>query len=214
MLISSYSDNGQLSNCGGSIISQYHILTAAHCVIDVVYADDVTVRSGSTHSNYGGVVSSVSDIIIHEQYSDAPWYMNDIAIVVLSAPLRFDSRTQKISLPRSPVTVGDDGYISGWGEINTVGQVPQDLRGVWSKVVDPSTCQAYQNEKDENFCAQSTSGDNVCSGDSGGPFAINNQVAGIVSTSSNKQCVRYGYSTRFISVYYYRRWITRNTGIY
>lgn len=72
--------------CGGSIISSSHILTAAHCTVDLSSASAVRVYVGSIYLSAATQVRTVSKIYNHPSYS-ASTYLNDIAILKLSSPL-------------------------------------------------------------------------------------------------------------------------------
>ncbi len=80
-----YSSSGS-HFCGGSIISNSHILTAAHCTIGLSSASAVRVYVGSIYLYTVGQVRDVSNIYIHPYYSSST-YDNDISILKLSSPI-------------------------------------------------------------------------------------------------------------------------------
>ena len=72
--------------CGGTIISDSHILTAAHCAIAVSSPSDVDVFVGSIYLSVTAQTRHVSAIYIHPDYSSTT-YVNDLAILKLSSSI-------------------------------------------------------------------------------------------------------------------------------
>ncbi|XP_063983180.1 transmembrane protease serine 9-like [Diachasmimorpha longicaudata] len=199
--------------CGGSIISDRHILTAAHCVHDFTSSTQrsVTIRAGSLTSRSGGQTYTVDKIQVHPEYVDhlgSP--PNDIAIIKVKETIKFDQNTKKIDLVTSEPKADASVVVSGWGLRSARSrQTPADLYTVTVKVVSPTTCRrSYpRSMKDTHVCAYGSVGHGVCMGDSGGPLALNGRLAGLVSFGL--PCA-VGHPDVYTSVYHYRTWI-RNT---
>lgn len=84
--------------CGGSILSQFWVVTAAHCVNDVG-ASAVTVYAGSNQQWRGTQSRRVSRIYVHPSY-DSVTHVYDIALLQLSQPLDINhSAVATICLP-------------------------------------------------------------------------------------------------------------------
>lgn len=65
----------------------------------------------------GPNVASVEEIIVHERYNPSDNYINDIALLHLSAPLRLNDFINTVKLPKQgQVTrAGSDAVLVGWG---------------------------------------------------------------------------------------------------
>ena len=108
-------------SCGGTILDDETILSAAHCFVSVIIVDNTTVFIEAGIKIDGcptawcpsGQDISVQEIIIHPNWHP-PTMRNNIAILKLATPLQFNSNVQPACLPDIQFTP-DKGLVSGWG---------------------------------------------------------------------------------------------------
>jgi hypothetical protein len=207
--------------CGGSLVSQWTVVTAAHCLEN---PEEMIVRIGAHAQNTVSNLEqfdAIEDIVFHPSYKktkDSKFYY-DVALIHLSKPVKISAYVRPVCLPdsRDEIEPGTVGYITGWGQANGL-DYPNILQETTVQVINTSVCnESYMNIiTDSMLCAgYPEGGHDICTGDSGGPLVIESPVTGRyilrgITSFGGTPCGRPNQYGVYSNVSSYLDWIIEN----
>ncbi|XP_072949817.1 transmembrane protease serine 9-like [Epargyreus clarus] len=210
--------------CGASLINDRYVITAAHCTKGFMwFLFRVTFGEHDRCASHNRPVTRhVVKMIAHN--FTLTELTNDIALLLLSAPLDYSFTIRPVCLPKYTVPenlyTGVTTTVAGWGAVAETGKWSCLLMEAQLPVLSNEECQNtnYNKSKirDVMMCAgfPETAHKDACTGDSGGPLIMENdehayELIGIVSFGYG--CARKGYPGVYARVTKYLEWIHDNT---
>jgi len=214
--------------CGGTIISDQYVVTAAHCVYGYE-SEPAWVRVGDHDNSDPGDTDydhiqtfKVKKILVHRQY-DERTTANDIALLKLEKRIDFSQyggTVSPICIPKQAETYyGEKVIVAGWGLLNENGNQADKLQKVELDVLSMHACRKefgyHKTQITSRMLCTYGERQDACQGDSGGPLIWENkaekryELVGVVSWGIG--CAQKEHPGVFVKLAYYIKWILKKT---
>lgn len=187
--------------CGGSVINERYIMTAAHCVNANILNErelelavirlgewDLSTEMDCTNTSNGSRFCAppvqdfdFEEVIEHPSYDNRTLFSDDIALIRLSKPINFLTSAgfiQPVCLPPADLSLSAEArsqgaIVAGWG-VTEKGIQSDRLQHLILPFVENKECnERYRgNLVAEQICMGGEAGKDSCRGDSGGPLIM------------------------------------------
>ncbi|KAL4000119.1 proteasome assembly chaperone 3 [Sarotherodon galilaeus] len=204
LYMASVQDNKGEHVCGGFLITEDFVVSAAHCddsSLTYVVLGNHNLKNGN-HQKI-----KIEKKIIHKNYQHVG-LGNDIMLI---KKVQLGHGVRVIQIPPAEINLKENQVcqVAGWGKTKTEGELVDELMVANVSVITSKNCEDQWMFLPANvICAggyETTKG--FCQGDSGGPLVCHGFAVGIVSFNYYNNCKYPNKPNVYTDISKYRQWI-------
>ncbi|XP_051549318.1 granzyme B(G,H)-like [Myxocyprinus asiaticus] len=201
-------------NCGGFLISEQFVLTAAHCQIKTMPLTVVVGAHDLKSTKEGSDRIKLKSCHPHPDYNPDP-IQNDIMLLRLQRKVSRNKNVNWISIPtkEGDIKADSDCSVAGWGRLSTNGPRSTCLMEVDVKIMENKKCEIKWEEEysaSQMMCVYGNGAS--CEGDSGGPLVCGDTAVGVTSFGSKYDCNSHEHPEVYTKISAFLPWIHNITG--
>ncbi|XP_061613070.1 prostasin [Phyllopteryx taeniolatus] len=206
--------------CGGNVISEGWVLTAAHCILSTEFSPWLMYfgKQNQSTTSPNEVTRTVAQIIVHPQYNSVT-FQNDVALMRLSSPITYSDYIRPICMASNSSHFNNATrcWGTGWGRLGAdePNQAFERLQEVEIPTIGNRQCGCSYSLVENititsNMICAGEENKGICQGDSGGPLQCKQGSAWILSglASFGVPCATRFFPEVFTRVSFYQDWIT------
>ncbi|XP_042281842.1 chymotrypsinogen 2-like [Thunnus maccoyii] len=196
----SLQENSGCHHCGGSLINENWVVTAAHCSVRESHL--VVLGAHDLRSSTEDVqVIGVGKMFPHPEYNKTSRWNNDIQLIKLASPAQINTHVSPVCVAetRDNFPAGTMCMATGWGKTSGNGNMATRLQQAALPLLTDSKCRRFTVPITSNMICAGANGISGCNGDAGGPLVC--QKAGAWTLVGIMSFVGKGCNTMLPTVY-------------
>ncbi|KAM3956728.1 uncharacterized protein ACR2FA_009301 [Aphomia sociella] len=183
--------------CSGALLNPRLVITTANCIWKSSRVSRLKVRAGSRHTEHGGQVAKIQEVMKHPKWNIRRNPDNDVALLLLDRNIKFSDTVHGVDLPnRVMLPAFEDVWVTSWGTERRDGvydSKSMSLQVYHARLLDRAKCNNVTQRfgvtvTDNFFCVAQTGRRAPCTRDTGAPAVSDGVVWGLASWGIRKQC--------------------------